>query len=110
MMVFKICSHFSENVIFQKCIKTRTSEEILTFCVLISLMDLILHISTNTWPKNTFKSLLLVNNVCFEIFSPKLDVTLQILRNTVKLKSMGMQKISDKMYCDIIANRQKNIP
>ena len=34
-------------------------------------------------------------------------ITLQILQNTVKLRSMGMQKISDKMYFDIIANRQK---
>ena len=41
------------------------------------------------------------------LFSPKLYITLQILQNTVKLKSMGMQKISDKMYFDIIANRQK---
>ena len=28
-------------------------------------------------------------------------------KNTVKLESMGMQKISDKMYVDTIANRQK---
>ena len=42
-------------------------------------------------------------------FSPKLYITLQILQNPVKLKSMGMQKISDKMYFDIIAYRQKNI-
>ena len=27
-------------------------------------------------------------------------------KNTVKLKSMGMQKVSDKMYFDIITNSQ----
>ena len=43
----------------------------------------------------------------FLIFSPKLYITLQILQNIVKLKSVSMQKISDKMYFDIIANRQK---
>ena len=56
----------------------------------------------------TFKTFLLINIYIFLlIFSPKLYITLQILQNTVKLKSMGMQKISDKMYFDIIANRQK---
>ena len=74
-------------------------------------MDHILHIRTKTWPKITFKSLLLVKNVFFEMFSPKLYITLQILQNTIKMnwKSMGMQKISDKMYLDVIANRQKKI-
>ena len=70
-------------------------------------MDHILHICTRTGPKITFKSLLLVKKSVFEIFSPNLHITLQILQNIVKLKSMGMQKISDKMYFDIIANRQK---
>ena len=56
----------------------------------------------------TFKTFLLIKIYIFLlIFSPKLYITLQILQNTVKLKSMGMQKISDKMYFDIIANRQK---
>ena len=70
-------------------------------------MDHFPHVRTETWPKITFKSLFLVKNVFFEIFSPKLHITLQILPNTVKLKPMGMQKISDKMYFDIIAHRQK---
>ena len=46
--------------------------------------------------------------MCFLKFSPQnYYITLQIPQNTVKLKSMGMQKISDKMYFDIIVNRQK---
>ena len=81
--------------------------------MLISLVGHILHIRTKTWSKITFKSLLLVKMFfffclfVFLIFSPKLYITLQILQNTFKLKSMGMQKFSDKMYFDIIANRQK---
>ena len=72
--------------------------------MLISLVDHILHIRTKTWPKIKFECLLLVKNVFFEMFSSKLYITLQILQNTVKLKSMDMQTISDKMYFDIIAN------
>ena len=88
--------------------KNSDSWEISTFCVLISLVDHILHIRNKTWPKMTFKTFLLIKIYIFLlIFSPKLYITLQILQNTVKLKSMGMQKISDKMYFDIIANRQK---
>ena len=75
--------------------------------MLISLVDYILHIRTKTWPKIMFKSLLFVKKCIFEVFSPKLHFTLKILQNSVQLKSMGMQKISDKMYFDITANRQK---
>ena len=60
------------------------------------------------------KSLLLVKKYSFwnppppkKKITKKLYITLQILQNTVKLKSMGMQKISDKMFFDIIANMQK---
>ena len=75
--------------------------------MLISLVDHKLHIRTKTRPEITLKSLLLVKYVFFEIFSPKVYITLQILQNTIKLKSMVMQKISDKLYFHIIANRQK---
>ena len=107
MAIFKLCSHFSENVVFQKCIKTRTPRKLWLFvCLLVVwIIFFTLHIRTKTWPKITFKSLLHV--FFFLIFSPKLYIILQILQNTVKLKSMGMQKISDKMYFNINANRQK---
>ena len=67
-------------------------------------MDHILHSRTKIWPKMTFKSLLLF---FFFNFLPKTIHVLQILQNIVKLKSMDMQKVSDKMYFDIIANRQE---
>ena len=77
--------------------------------MLLSRVDHILHIRTKTWPKITFKSLLLVKNAVLETISLKLYIALQILQNAVNLKSICMQTISDKMYFDIIANRQKKI-
>ena len=62
LTIFKICCNFSVNVVFQKCIETPTPRKSLTFCVIISLVDHILHIRTKTWPKIMFKSLLFVKN------------------------------------------------